>query len=235
MAKIAFLCPVSDVVRPKVFRAALGIMAYSCKRGIEIENIGITERVLIHTARNTLAKEFLKTNCEWAFWMDSDMILPPDTIERLLKTASELDALFVTGVYYQRLGDHFPVLWKKDPIASNGIPIGYDPNTTKDKNGGYLHHYFAPKKDAKEPLRADACGFGCVLTHRKMFEKIPFPYFKTISDECSEDFYFSIQARNAGFKLWVDPTIETIHLGDELGITKKCFDVGNKTLVEVIN
>lgn len=218
--KVAFLCPVAESVHPIIFQHTLAMLSYASQNDVEINQVGVTHRTLIHTARNNLSKGFLATDCEWAFWMDCDMLLPRNTINRLLEVAKEKESKFVTGIYYQRQGEHFPVLWKKDPTDLEGNTLHSNENLVKDKRGAWQHHFLVPSKDADRPFKADVCGFGCVLTHREMFEKIPYPYFKTISDECSEDFYFSVKAKREGFQLWADPTMNLGHMADPPFITK---------------
>jgi hypothetical protein len=215
--KIAFLCPVAQVFNPKVVQHTIAMVAYASARGYEVQQVGVVERMLIHQARNVLAEGFMRTECDWAFWMDSDMLMPADTIVKLVEQAKKLDTKFMTGVYYQRLGEHLPVLWRKNPILMDGTPAPLlgEKNDPKD---AHLHHFIIPT--GQLPLKADVCGFGCVLTHRSMFEAIPKPWFKTIADECSEDFYFCEKAKAAGFQLWADPSIPLGHEGQAPFITK---------------
>ena len=72
---VTILCPIAESIPPLVFQSALAMINYSATHGIQIDFVGITERTLVDTARNTLAREFLKTPSDWAFWMDADMVL----------------------------------------------------------------------------------------------------------------------------------------------------------------
>lgn len=209
--KVAFLCPNSGLIESEAVKYMMAAIASAWKHGIQVEQIGLAERMVIHTARNCLATMFMQTDCEWAFWVDSDMIIPPNTIQRLMNTAKEKNALFATGVYYQRQGEHMAVLWKKDPVDEKGVPYPY--SNKKDDMNAYRHHAIVPNPDSKRAFKADVCGFGCVLTHRSMFTTIKKPWFKTIADQCSEDFYFCTQARMAGIQLWADPSLRIGHIG----------------------
>lgn len=229
--RVAFLCPVAESVNPNVFKHALAMVSYASQNGVRVEFIGVTERVLIEGARNILAKEFKTTECDWAFWMDADMQCPPNTIVKLLHTAKEKNAKFVTGVYYQRVGQHFPVLWRKDPKLLDGRTIPSVRTDSKDSREAFKHDYIIPT--GVQPIKADVCGFGCVLTHREMFDKIEYPYFKMISDDCSEDFYFCVKAREAGYQLWADPSLELGHMASPAFVTKKDFKLDDKQLMEI--
>lgn len=213
--KIAFLSPVAESVPPQAFQHAMAAALKAMDNGIRVEQIGVTEKTLVQSARNILAKGFLETGCEWAFWWDCDVIVPANVIVQLYKTAIECQTKFVTGIYYQRIGDHFPVLWKKNPVLSDGTmpKLGPAPPTNETNNEAYRHFYLLPGPNNVRPFAADVCGFGCVLTHREMFEKITYPWFKMISGECSEDFYFCVEAKKAGYNLMADPSLRLGHIG----------------------
>lgn len=229
--KVAFLCPIAEHVDPRVFQSALAMVSYASAHGLEVTQVGVTERTLIHQARNQLAIGFKATECDWAFWMDADMICPPETIVRLYETAKKVDTKFMTGLYFQRIGDHFPVLWRKEPELMDGKKVQFDEKTRKDPKGAYLHHFILPT--GKEPVKADVAGFGCILMHRELMDKVPYPYFKTLSDDCSEDFYFCIQAKEAGYQLWVDPSLDIYHVGRPQLIGKKDCKVKEEQVKEI--
>lgn len=222
--KVALLCPIGESVSPPVFQYALAAATHAVDNGIEMTDVGVTERTLIQSARNILVDGFLKTDAEWAFWMDADMILPRDVIPRLLATAKAKEAKFVTGVYYQRVGDHLPVLWVKEAQGTDGSKIRVRVEEGDLAAEAYRHLHVAPSPGATAPFAVDVCGFGCVLTHRSMFETIPRPWFKMLTGKCSEDFYFSIQAKNHGFQLWADPSLQLGHVGKPQVIYREHFD-----------
>jgi hypothetical protein len=232
--KLAVLCPVGETVPAPTFQYAMAMVSYASQHGIRIEKVGVTERQLVQTARNVLGKGFLKSDCDWAFWMDSDHIFPAETIVQLMETAIEKNAKFVTGVYYQRVGKFNPVLWKKNPVTSDGKRLYSTPEGGNGKHKdevmltkeAYIHHHISPSPDSVNPFRADVCGFGCVLTHKEMFEKMEYPYFKIMTDICSEDFYFCVKAKESGFQLWADPRPRIGHIGArEVVYREKYFDL----------
>ena len=228
--KVALLCPVAETINPKVFQHTMAAVSYASAHGYTIDFVGVTERQLVHQARNVLARGFKETDCEWAFWMDSDMVFPPSTIVRLIEKAKEVGTQFMTGVYYQRLGDHLPVLWRKQPELTDGRKVGFA-DLPPDAKEAYLHHFIIP--NGMDPIKADVCGFGCLVMHRDLVEKIEYPYFKMISDNCSEDFYFCIKARDAGFQLWADPGFEILHMGMPAWYGPKDIKLDVSKLVEV--
>lgn len=228
---IALLCPVAETLSPDVFQYTMAAVSRAYKEGYPVEQVGVTKRTLVHSARNILAKGFLETSCEWAFWMDADMVLPPEVIPHLMQVAAEKNAKFVTGIYYQRVGRHNPVLWKKNPKGLDGKEI-FDYGK-KDELESYLHHFIIPQKGAVKPFRADVCGFGCVLTHREMFEKIPHPWFRMVTEKCSEDFWFCVEAKKAGYELWATPKLRIGHIGNPEIVYQEHFNYEGTELKQV--
>lgn len=213
--------PIAHMVEPKTLQSMMTLASYSAKHGIDIHNIGITERALIDDARNVLTDTFLKTDTEWLFWMDSDMVFPPDTLVQLFDVAEQKDAKMVTGIYYQRKNLNYPCLWSRGEELENGEKTGL--GSPKAKINKYLGTFLIPHPDKKEPFEVHAAGFGCVLVHRSVFEVMPRPWFQFIKGTCSEDFYFFVNAHEFGFKLWAVPTIDLGHIGDAPIITKRDF------------
>lgn len=218
---VSIAVPVAQVVEPKTLQSMMALVNYSANHGIKIHDIGITERVMIDDARNMLTETFLKSSTEWLFWMDSDMVFPEDTLAKLIKVAEEKQAKMVTGIYYQRKGMNYPVLWSRGEDLEGGTQTGL--NSPRAKTNKYVGTFIFPHVDKKEPFQAHAAGFGCVLVHRSIFEIMPRPWFKFIKNECSEDFYFFVNAHELGFDLWVEPTIDLGHIGDAPVIKKADF------------
>lgn len=236
MDKVALLCPIAESVSPKTFQSVMAMVGYSTAKKVAIGHIGVTERTLVDTARNTLTTSFLKTDNEWAFWIDSDMTFPKDTLVMLLETAKKKRAKMVTGVYYQRGGKHFPVLWVRDPKLESGSKVLHK-NQNEYNQNEYIGMYALPGPDAVEPFKVATAGFGCVLVHRDVLELMDYPYFQFLPDKCSEDFYFFVNAKKKGFQLWADPRIDLRHIGEAPLIGREdCYKAleENKVCVETI-
>lgn len=219
--QVAVAIPCAQVVEPRAMQSMMAVMTYAMSKGIEVAEIGVTERQMIDAARNDLAAAFLTTPIEWIFWMDSDMLFPKETLVELFKVAEEKDAKLVTGVYYQRKGNNLPVLWTRDVKLANGDIAAA--NDLKYKENKYVGAFTFPHPDKKEPFPVHAAGFGCVLAHRSVFEKMDKPYFRFLHRQCSEDFYFFVNAKELGYTLWAVPALDLGHLGDAPVITKNDF------------
>jgi hypothetical protein len=68
---------------------------------------------------------------------------------------------------------------------------------------------------------ADMVGAGALLVHRRVFERVPRPWFEWLLDrpevpegqKCSEDFAFCRKAKQHGFAVKVDVSVACRHAG----------------------
>lgn len=157
-------------------------------------------------ARTQAAYECLNRGHEFLFFLDTDIIAPPDTLTRLLGHRLPI----VSALYHQK----FPT-W-------NGSEVKYMPCM------------FREVRDAQgNPVRGEVAGFqygqmvecdyapgGCILIHRSVFERFlasgikRFFIWTLTADEpqgMSEDFFFTKTARSLGYKVMVDTGIQVIH------------------------
>lgn len=133
---------------------------------------------------------------DYLFCVDSDIVLPKDSLEKML--AADRDV--ISGLYIQRIpGEQNLEIYKAN---SQG---GADRLTYSEVVG-------------KGILELGACGFGCVLIKSHVLRTMPYPHFVYRSainhaDTFSEDIFFCIKAREAGFKIWADTSILCDHIG----------------------
>lgn len=136
---------------------------------------------------------------DYLFAVDSDMSFPPDTLKKLLAHNKDV----VSGLYIQRKpGQHTLEIYR------NGRNVPY-----QDIKGLGL-------------VEVDGCGFGCVLVNSDVIRKIGYPQFVYKSaldhkDTFSEDTYFCMKAKQHGFRIWADTTIQCKHHGSSV------FEVDN--------
>ncbi len=219
--EVAIAVPCAQVVDPKVLQSMMSLVSFTSGSGVKITEVGITERQMVDDARNGLAEAFLASPTEWIFWMDSDMLFPPETLIELIKVAEEKEAKFVTGVYYQRKGNNLPCLWTRGAPLVNGSLSAV--GSVKAEYNKYVGAFTFPHPSKKEPFEVHAAGFGCILVHRALFEKMDRPWFKFLPGTCSEDFYFCVNAKELGYRLWAVPGPVLGHIADAPVITKHDF------------
>lgn len=151
---------------------------------------------------------------DWLIWLDSDQIWSHEQIERLISH----DVDIVAGV---------------TPIDSNPFSTrcaaGYwdlssanNPITNLDMSGFQGWRELALAKDPSlvngDLLRVDWVGFGFLAVRYGVFEALAYPWFRhttIVTDryqiECSEDTGWCRRALDAGFKLYIDPSIIVGH------------------------
>jgi len=153
--------------------------------------------------RNEAVKALLShPHFEYLFFIDTDIIAPPDTIIRLLKH----NAPIVSGLYCRR----------SPPI---GVPV-------------MLRNYqWITEFPQNSVIEVDMVGTGCLLIHRSVFESLAHSrpqsgkeWFDWRVDmkgkgvypdqRCtSEDFVFCLNARDHGYRILVDTSIQCKHVG----------------------
>jgi len=232
---VAICIPCSGQVEPMVLTSFMRMVNHAASRGVKVNYFGQTTKQLIHTARQNLAKGFIGSDAEWSLWLDSDMILPCDTLTEMLKWANALDAKFLTGIYHQRQGNYKPLAMLNTLKNEKGEVI----KTGKDK----YHSFFIDIPDEiKDAVELDLCGFGCVLIHREVFEKMPQPWFRFLFGDdvpgmkpdqyVSEDFYFCVKARELGYKIYGLPSLNLGHISDPKVITRADYKEAQKRKIE---
>ena len=127
---------------------------------------------------------------DYLFSVDHDIILPKDALVKLLSHDKDLCA----GVYRQRL----------------------EPQTLEIYDMNYRNI-----NNVEGDLRQiGACGFGCTLVKKKVFESIPYPHFEyhpalDHKNTFSEDLDFCKKANKSGFKLFADTSVVCGHIGQK--------------------
>lgn len=155
-------------------------------------------------ARMAMGNRFLASDLDAILLLDLDMIHPPDLLERL--RAHDVD--MVTAHYFRR---HINPMRSVVSLITDDNTWPYPPLITIPDDG--LHEI--------------ACtGFGCILIKRNVVEAVmamlppgspPFslgPMPEEANNEhgpFGSDFNFIMRARKAGYKLWLDASLESQH------------------------
>lgn len=146
-------------------------------------------------ARNTACQSALDHGFQYLFFLDDDVVAPPDAIQTLM--SSNLD--IVSGLYYRRA---MPI----HPVALIDTPNGPQP----------LQNLIGIQK-------VDFVGAGCLLIKRHVLEKMAAVNGKnwfewTLDKELpgrklSEDFEFCRRAKAMGFDIYADTRVRCSHIG----------------------
>lgn len=148
----------------------------------------------VDAARNNLVEFCQRTFTGWdmLFWLDADVVPPTDALDRLLAAEKSI----VAGCYKLFIDGH--EMW------------------SFKESDEWCH-----EPDPQGPRRPiTQTGAGCLLVHREVFERLPWPWFKFVHQpmddtgailKTGEDCYFCDQARAAGYELYVDPVVRCRH------------------------
>lgn len=145
----------------------------------------------IDTLRNDLVDNALLIDATHLIMMDTDQVYPVDTIPKLM--AHRLPV--VAGLVHRR----YPPF---DPILLAGRPGEY--YELEDWKYGDL-------------VDVSATGAGCIMYEMDVFRRMPRPWFKFgkvegTGEGIGEDVGFCIDLKAAGYKIFVDTSIECGHL-----------------------
>ena len=163
---------------------------------------------LIYNSRNYLATAAVKMEADYILWLDSDMVFPSDTLERLWKDRDKGD--IVTGIYYRRVEPYKPVLYSRLDIDDNGCQ-------------------WENCEDIKDEIfEVEGCGFGCVLTPTNVFIDVMNRFGNMFSpiNGVGEDLSFCWRAKQCGYKIVADPSIPLGHVGHYV-VDRKFYEAYN--------
>lgn len=129
-------------------------------------------------------------------WIDSDINWEPEDVLKLYESDKDI----ISGAYM--LGSGEVVAYEK----LFGPPYTFD-----------------EVKDAKEIIKVEAAGFGFICIKSGIFEKMTRPWFQSVIGTAvqageeytfpiiGEDLSFCQRAKNMGYEVWLDPTVQVVH------------------------
>lgn len=182
--------------------------------GVRVDRRIVHGNCYVHLCRNLLTHEFMKSDYDRIFFWDDDVACPPGALGRLLS----YDRDILVAPYPKKVAPGLPPQKTWPYVLTDGIP------------------------DAVGLLECDMVATGFLLIKRRVVEKLyemfadrvfwhePFdtevidifptgliPDFplnaKGKAMWWGEDYAFSVFAKRAGFKIWLDPAIPLIHAG----------------------
>lgn len=164
---------------------------------------------LVYTSRNQLGAKAIQDEYDYVMWFDSDMVFQPDTMLRMLEIMDENDIDFLTGLYFRRQPPFTPVIFDQLDLREDGM--------------GVDHHNFETVPE--ERIKVAGCGFGCVLVKTDVLFEVQAKYDCMFTPFLSmgEDLSFCWRARQCGYDIWCDPSIECGHVGYSI-INKSFFN-----------
>ena len=155
----------------------------------------MTARLTVHYARERVAEMILEAEFDYVWWLDDDMVFPPDTLTRLLKHQKQV----VCALAYQRAEPYNTCVfeWKEE----THLPGRYE----------YLNGI-----EFGGLRKVDGCGSACVLTETSVFKKLlkKRPWFD--NKKFGEDLHFCKLCNEASIPIYCDTDLVIGHLGGRL-------------------
>ena len=204
------------------------------QHGIAMQYAHMMNESLITRARNSLAKDFLGSECTHLMFIDADIGFNPHDIPPMI----EADKDIICGIYPKK-----EINWID---VSKAVNAGVPPQHLHNYTGAFVVNLVNDAVTAEgvmyDPLEISNGGTGFMLIKREVFEgligKVPTynndvfqavdtdrtlqeinEFFATSIDKnsgnrlLSEDYHFCKIAREAGFRVWAAPWAHLSHTG----------------------
>lgn len=159
----------------------------------------------IADARNEIVEFALSQGANYIYWLDDDVIAPPDSFLKLFRHGKDI----INGVYWSKSSPPMPLLFRD--------------------------HLKGPYYDWKvgDLIEIDAAGSGLTLVKTDVYRKIQkevgepwysvdytsFPKATVSGPNNTEDLYFYWKAKKAGYKVWADTSVQALHYDKKSGIS----------------
>lgn len=144
-------------------------------------------------ARNTIAQKAVSGGFDYVLMVDSDMIIQPDTLEKML----EYPVPVCVGVYP-----------RKNTENEETELFKFTERDFTDR--------FTFQELTTDRIQIKGSGLGCALINVEVFKVIPFPWFKYVTYDdgavLSEDLFFSDLLRRYNIPMIADTRIRCGHL-----------------------
>jgi hypothetical protein len=171
--------------------------------------------IFVPYAREMMADAAIKYNCDYVFSVDDDMMAPADLFYQLVKH----DVDIVAPLAFTRNPPHRPVMFSVIEGYDSVMHAPYYINNP-------VHNY--PKDTLVE---CDAVGFGAVLIKTEVLKGMKKPWFMG-TPGAGEDVHFCVQAKKAGFRVFMDTATKLGHLSHPTIVTEKYSQEYNKLTAE---
>jgi hypothetical protein len=202
--------------------------------GVPFQFAYMMNESLITRARNSLARDFLATECTHLMFIDADIGFNPADIVHMLYADKDI----ICGIYPKK-----EINWVD---VSKAVKNGVEPKDLSQHTGAFVVNLVedatSVEGDMYSPIEISNGGTGFMLIKREVFEcligRVPTytndmfaavdldrkpqeinEFFATSIDKdsgnrlLSEDYHFCKIAREAGFKVWAAPWAKLSHTG----------------------
>lgn len=205
--KVFIAVPSMDTL-PALFCQSLALL----KRAGDTQ-VGFEVGSLVYNARNNLARQAIKAEADYVLWLDSDMVFSPDLLLRMMKVVEDNGLDFLTALCFRRKPPYTPCLFDKLEVRQDG------------KGANYTALMSVPDG----LFEVGGCGFAGVLMNTEILLSVAAKFEGRMFDPMpgfGEDVAFCWRARQCGYKLYCDSSIEMGHVGSCV-VTRGYFEAFN--------
>jgi hypothetical protein len=189
--RVAVAVPLFEPIAPCAMTSLVALVRYATAAGL-LEGLYFTDGLFYDVARNKLVANVLASpgRATHVLWIDSDMVVPIDALERLLAA----DQPIAGGLYHAKRGDLRPTVFALDPLrAFDGRLEG----TT----------------------RVDGFGLGCALVRTSVYQEMAGVFgdrrWHVLAHEAGEDVWFFQRCKKMGIQAWIDTAVRCGHVRDQ--------------------
>ena len=130
---------------------------------------GVTFSSTLRSQGNQIARQrqtvidywYEKSKSEWLLWVDSDVVISPETFRLLWDNKDAKERPLVSGVYFTTDNPEEPLM----------VPMPTVFNFTNKGDGTFGLSRVHPLPE-NQMIKADAAGFGFILMHRSIIKKV---------------------------------------------------------------
>ena len=211
MAKVLIAIPCMDMIDTGFVQSLMGL-----ELDAEVR-IKFLPGSLVYDSRNQLTEIARASECEYIFFVDSDMTFKGDVLKRLLEDAERENLDIVTGLCFTRKLPIRTAIFKKCEYSV-------------DKDGQIFpdaENYLDYPRESLFPIAA--CGMACTLIRMSCVDEVLKNYGLPFSPAqgWGEDLSFCIRARELDKKIYCDSRIKVGHIGKTV-ITEETFLEGRR-------
>lgn len=169
-------------------------------------NINIVTGHQLPFARNRIVQHALEEKADFIFFIDSDMIFPSDSLIRLYNRKVNV----CHALSFRRTKPYYPCIFEW---------------SDKDKCYSTVDY----SKSSSDMISVDAAGSACTLINTEVYQKMKQPYYYYQNHLFSSDLTFSMNLKKLGYDIWIDRTLKTGHIGEQLVATEESYLSSLKT------
>ncbi len=221
--RVLLVFPIFTHVLPQAFHAFAAMLLKAARDCPTYKfDVMLCERELLHSAMNRAAEACL-FNLMYVGMIafDDDCLPPGHTIPRLM-AHYEHGHHIVAGYGFMRNYPHTTTVGR---LHKEGPILEYDQNFNGMQRGFYwLDDIAGVTPDAHGLIAVDFCGMPAMFVSRQVLQKVEKPYFAHqdgTGATTTHDIYFCNKAKDAGFAVEVDVTLECAHIGPAPLITSE--------------